>query len=104
MRMSHLASIAFACSISIFATASLAQQSSNDGRCDVLSDDATPSLYGLCIAYWATQENGNSEASSKIYRYSSEPVRVFLLPTLATRNMLKNKSCRHAEMVHRVVM
>jgi len=63
--MSHLASIAFACSISLFSTASFAQQPSNDGRCDVLSD-ATPSLYGLCIAYWATQENGNSDASSKI--------------------------------------
>jgi hypothetical protein len=69
MRMSHLASIVFACSISLFSTASFAQSSSNDGRCDVLNDatpKATPSLYGLCIAYWATQENGNSTASSKI--------------------------------------
>ena len=65
MRMSNLASIVFACSIPLFSTLSFAQAPSDDGRCDVLSD-STPSLYGLCIAYWATQENGNSEASSKI--------------------------------------
>jgi hypothetical protein len=65
MRISHLASIAFACSISLFPTASFAQAPADDGRCDDLSD-YTPGLYGLCVAYWATQENGNSEASSKI--------------------------------------
>ena len=54
MRMSHLASIVFACSISFFSTLSFAQPAADDGRCDVLSD-RTPSLYGLCIAYWATK-------------------------------------------------
>ena len=71
MRMSHLASIAFACSISLFSTASFAQPPADDDRCDALSD-STPSLYGLCIAYWATQENGNSEASSKILQKYTE--------------------------------
>ena len=71
MRMSHLASIAFACSISLFSTASFAQSPSDDGLCDELHG-ATPSLYGLCIAYWATQSNGNSDASSKILEKYTE--------------------------------
>ena len=71
MRMSHLASIAFACSISLFSTASIAQPPADDGRCDVLSG-YTPGLYGLCVAYWATQENGKSDASSKILEKYNE--------------------------------
>ena len=66
MRMSHLASIAFACSISLFSTVSFAQSPAEDGLCNELLHGDTPSLYGLCIAYWATQNNGNSDASSKI--------------------------------------
>ena len=65
MRVSHLASIVFACSISLFSTLSFAQSPVDDGVCDVLVGE-TPSLYGLCIAYWATQDNGNAVASSKI--------------------------------------
>ena len=65
MRMSHLASIVFACSISLFSTLSFAQSPAEDGLCDALHG-ATPGLYGLCVAYWATQDNGKSDASSKI--------------------------------------
>ena len=71
MNKSYLLGIAFACSISFIPTASFAVPPSDDGRCDVLLG-STPGLFGLCMAYWATQANGNGQASSKILENTTE--------------------------------
>lgn len=65
MTFNRLLVVAFISASVLFFKATFAQSPSDDGRCDILLD-ATPSLYGLCLAYWATQGNGNSNASSNI--------------------------------------
>jgi hypothetical protein len=74
----YLFGVAFACIISLISTASYAQSPSSEILCDELRD-ATPSLYGLCVAYWETQgiENpGEPPANAKIlerYRAKMKP-------------------------------
>jgi len=55
MTLSHLLGTALACSLLLFSTAPNAQQPSSEGQCDELIG-LTPSLYGLCLAYWATHD------------------------------------------------
>ena len=55
MTLSRLLGVAFACTISLTSTSSFAAPPSSEELCNDLLG-FTPSLYGLCVAYWETAE------------------------------------------------